>query len=112
VDLVLLHREVLELLHREDLEPAQVRKVDLDQAEVLTPKVGLDQVHLHQVHLHQVHLHQVHLHQVHLLQVQMEDSFTAQLWSDSQRALHLCVTVWTMTQLHRIAWMTPTAHEE
>jgi hypothetical protein len=102
VDLVLLHREVLELLHREDLEPAQVRKVDLDQAEVLTPKVGLDQVHLHQVHLHQVHLHRV----------QMEDSFTAQLWSDSQRALHLCVTVWTMTQLHRIAWMTPTAHEE
>jgi hypothetical protein len=92
VDLVLLHREVLELLHREDLEPAQVRKVDLDQAEVPTPKVGLDQVHLHRV--------------------QMEDSFTAQLWSDSQRALHLCVTVWTMTQLHRIAWMTPTAHEE
>jgi hypothetical protein len=46
------------MLHREDLEPAQMRKVDLDQAEVLTPQVGLDQV---------------------LHQVQMEDSFTAQL---------------------------------
>jgi len=79
--------------HRVDLEPAQVRKVDLDQAEVLTPKVGLDQIHLHQV--------------------QMEDScLTAQLWLDSHKALHLCVTVWTMTQLYRIAWMTPIAHED
>jgi len=81
----------LVMLHRVDLEPAQMRKVDLDQAEVLTPQVGLDQA---------------------LHQVQMEDSFTAQLWLDSQRAFNLCVTVWTTTQLHRIAWMTPTAHED
>jgi len=57
------HQVDLVMLHREDLEPAQMRKVDLDQvdldqAEVLTPQVGLDQV---------------------LHQVQMEDSFTAQL---------------------------------
>jgi len=52
------HQVDLVMLHREDLEPAQMRKVDLDQAEVLTPQVGLDQV---------------------LHQVQMEDLFTAQL---------------------------------
>lgn len=86
----------LVMLHLEPAQ-AQLRKVELDQAEVLTPQVGLDQVHLHQVHLHQV---------------QMEDSFTAQLWLDSQRAFNLCVTVWTTTQLHRIAWMTPAAHED
>jgi len=80
----------LVMLH---LEPAQAQthQVDLHQAEVLTPQVGLDQV---------------------LHQVQLEDSFTAQLWLDSQRAFNLCVTVWTTTQLHRIAWMTPTAHED
>jgi len=53
------HQVDLVMLHREDLEPAQMHQVDLDQAEVLTPQVGLDQVHLDQV--------------------QLEDSFTAQL---------------------------------
>jgi len=82
------------------LEPAQAQmlQVDLHQAEVLMPQV--------EVLMPQVGLDQV------LHQVQMEDSFTAQLWLDSQRAFNLCVTVWTMTQLHRIAWMTPTAHED
>lgn len=83
----------LVMLHREDLEPAQMRKVDLDQAEVLTPKVGLDQVHLHKV-------------------LQMDSCLTTQLWLDSQLAFHLCVTTWTMTQLCRIAWMTPCAQTD